>query len=174
MAVITLTATNLSLFERSAVAERSCITTDEGTTVCGNTAPKKNKKQPSQSNGSKKLVGNLLVELKRCSRQDDTNIVCEFTLTNKGERRSLDLYSLFSAMIDSSGQSHQALYSRLGSSGGVLGASLYEAEPDIDYAASLTFKDVPQSVNTVQLLTIGAQINYASRRIQFRNIPISN
>jgi hypothetical protein len=174
IAVITLTAANLSLFDRSARAERGCVVTDEGATICGNTTPKKSKKQPSQSTESKKVVGDLLVELKRCSRQDDTNIVCEFTLTNKGERRSLDLYSLFSAMIDSSGKSHQALYSQLGSSSGVLGASLYEAEPDISYAASLTFKDIPQSVNKVQLLTIGAKLNYASRRIQFRNIPVSN
>jgi hypothetical protein len=173
-AVIALTATNLSLFDRSASAERGCIVTDEGNTICGNTTPKKTNKQPSQSTGSKKVVGDLIVELKGCSRQDDTNIVCEFTLTNKGERRSLDLYSLFSAMIDSRGKSHQALYSQLGSSGGVLGASLYEAEPGIGYAASLTFKDIPQSVNKVQLLTIGAKLNYASGRIQFRNIPISN
>jgi hypothetical protein len=173
-AVIVLAATNLCLFDRAATAERGCIVTEEGATICGNTTPKKGNKQPSQSTGSKKVVGDLLIELKGCSRQDDTNIVCQFTLTNKGERRSLDLYSLFSAMIDSNGQSHKALYSQLGSSGGVLGASLYEAEPDIAYASSLTFKDIPQSVNRVQLLTIGAQLHYKSARIQFRNIQLSN
>jgi hypothetical protein len=120
------------------------------------------------------VANNLLVELKRCSRQDDTNIVCEFILTNKGERISLDLYSLFSTMIDSNGQSHKALYSQVGSSGGILGASLYEAEPDIAYASSLTFKDIPQSIKKVQLLTIGAQLNYKSARIKFRNIQLSN
>jgi hypothetical protein len=174
IAVIALTATNLSLFDRSATAERGCIVTDEGTTICGNTTPKKSKKQPTQTTGTKKLVSNLLVELKRCSRQDDTNIVCEFTITNKGERKSLAISTYFSAMIDASGRSHQALYSQLGSSGGVLGASLDEAEPDIAYAASLTFKNIPQSVNRVQLLTIDAKLNYAGGRIQFRNIPVAN
>jgi hypothetical protein len=174
IAVIALTATNLSLFDRSARAERGCIITDEGATICGSTAPKKSKKQPSQSNGSKKLVGNLLVELKGCYRQDETKITCEFNITNKGERRSLDLFSLFSDMIDSSGQSHKALYSRLGAAGGVLGASLYEAEPDISYAASLTFNDIPQSVNKVQLLAISTKLGSTSGRIQFRNIPVSN
>jgi hypothetical protein len=173
--ILTLTATNLSLFDRSASAERGCIVTDEGATICGNTTPKKSNKQPSQSSGSKKIAtNNLLVELKGCSRQDDTNIVCEFTITNKGERGSLDLYSLFSNMIDSNGSNHKPLYSQLGSSGGVLGASMYEAEPGIAYAASLTFKNIPQSANKAQLLTVGAQINYRSARIQFRNIQFSN
>lgn len=175
-AILALTTTNLFLFDRSASAEQGCVITEEGATICGSTTPKKSKKQPSQNTSSNKTIvaNNLLVELQRCSRQDDTNIVCEFILTNKGERRSLDLYSLFSAMIDSNGQSHKALYSRVGSSGGILGASLYEAEPDIAYASSLTFKDIPQSVNKVQLLTIGAQLNYQSARIQFRNIQLSN
>lgn len=172
---IALIVANLSLLNQSARAERGCIVTDEGTTICGSTTnSKKKNKQPTQNTGFNKVVGNLLVELKGCSRQDDTDIVCQFNLTNKGERRSLNLSSFFSAMVDSSGRSNQALYSRVGSSGGVLGASLDEAEPGIAYAASLTFKDIPQSVNKVQLLTIGATLNYASGRIQFRNIPISN
>jgi hypothetical protein len=175
IAIVALTATNLSLFDRPARAERGCIVTDEGTTICGNTTPKKSKQQPSRSNGSNKVVaGNLLVELQRCSRQDDTNIVCQFTITNQGERGSLDLYSLFSSMIDSNGSNHKPLYSQLGSSSGVLGASIYEAEPGIAYAASLTFKNIPQSVNKAQLLTVGAQLNYKSPRIQFRNIQFSN
>jgi hypothetical protein len=175
IAIVALTATNLSLFDRPASAERGCIVTDEGSTICGNTTPKKSKQQPSQSTGSKTVAtNNLLVELKGCSRQDDTNIVCEFTITNKGERGSLDLYSLFSSMIDSNGKNYKPLYSQLSSSGGVLGASIYEAEPGIAYAASLTFKNIPQSVNKAQLLTIGAQLNYKSPRIQFRNITFSN
>jgi hypothetical protein len=174
-AVIALTATNLALFDRSASAERGCIVTDEGTTICGNTTPKKSKQQPSQSTGSKKVVANnLLVELQRCSRQDATNIVCQFTITNQGERGRIDLYSLFSGLIDSNGTSHQALDSQLGSSGSVLGASLDEAEPGVTYAASLTFQNVPQSVKKAQLLTVGAKFNYRGSRIQFRNIPFSN
>jgi hypothetical protein len=174
-AIIALTATNLSLFNRSASAERGCIVTDEGTTICGNTTPKKSTKQPSQSTGSKKVVtSNLIVELKRCSRQDDTNIVCEFTITNKSERGYLSLSSFSSGMIDSTGKSYQGLYSQLGSSGSVLGASIDEAEPGITYAASLIFRNVPQSINKAQLLTVGALLNYRGSRIQFRNIPFSN
>jgi hypothetical protein len=174
-AIIALTATNLSLFDRSARAEQGCVITEEGATICGNTTPKKSKKQPSQSTGSKKvLASNLLVELQKCSRQDDTNIVCQFTITNQGERGGLNLSSFSSSMIDSNGQSHQALNSRLGSSGGVLGASLDEAEPGVTYAASLTFQNVPQSVKKAQLLTVGALLNYRGSRIQFRNIPFSN
>jgi hypothetical protein len=173
--IIALTATNLSLFDRSARAERGCVVTDEGDTICGSTTPKKSKQQPSQSTGSKKVVtNNLLVELKRCSRQDETNIVCEFSITNKGERGYLSLSSSSSGMIDSSGKSRQALSSQLGSSGGVLGASIDEAEPGIAYAASLTFKNIPQSIKKAQLLTVGVLLNYRGSRIQFRNIPFSN
>lgn len=174
-AILALTTTNLFLFDRSARAEQGCVVTEEGATICGSTTPKKNKKQPSQSNGSRKMVSNnLLVELQGCSRQDDTNIVCEFSITNKGERRSIDIFSLYSNMIDSSGKAHKPLYTGLGSGGGVLGASISEAEPDIAYAASLTFKYVPQSINKAQLLTVGGKLGSSYTQVQFRNIPFSN
>ncbi len=77
-------------------------------------------------------------------------------------------------MIDSTGKTHKALYTQLGSSAGVLGASLYEAEPDIAYAASLTFKDVPGKINKIQLLTIGAKLGSQSMSVKIKNISIAS
>jgi hypothetical protein len=167
-AAITLAATNFLLSDQSVNAKNSCILTMKDDAICGKNTSKKTGAQLSKQNSD------LAVELKECARSNDTNVICEFTITNKGERRSLDIYSLFSEIIDSTGKTHKALYTQLGSSAGVLGASLYEAEPDIAYAASLTFKDVPGKINKIQLLTIGAKLGSQNLSVKIRNISIAS
>jgi hypothetical protein len=76
-------------------------------------------------------------------------------------------------MIDSNGNSHKALHAELGSRSGVLGASLYEAQTDIAYAASLTFKNVPQEINKAQLLIISSKLGAVNLETKFRNISFS-
>jgi hypothetical protein len=165
---IALTTTNFFVFNQPINATNSCSSNNSGDAICSKNSLLKNGVQLSQK------TGGLFIEMKGCTRSDETDVICEFTVINKGSRRSLDISTYFSKMIDSNGKSYQALYATLASHGGVLSASLDEAETDISYAASLTFKNVPQQINKAQLLVVSARLGFNTYNGKFRNISFSS
>jgi hypothetical protein len=149
--------------------QRVCIITDDGATMCGKpTSSKKEAKNPKQQNsGYRKEVNNIVYLLKGC-RKSDTTVKCEFVITNKAAERALNIGNYYSTIVDSTGKSYK--HSTIDIGGGVgINAGLSIA-PGIDYAATLTFEDIPDRVVKASLMNFTSDDTI----IQFRNVPFSN
>jgi hypothetical protein len=150
--------------------QRVCIITDDGTTMCGKpTSSKKEAKNPKQQNsGYRKEAKNIVYLLKGC-RKSDTSMKCEFVITNKAAERDFTLNDSYSSIIDSNGKSYLTSNVDLGGKSDNYYRSISIAS-GIDYAAVLTFENIPDQVTKIPLLNIFAD----GQKIQFRNVSFSN
>lgn len=147
--------------------QKTCVITDEGTTVCGK--PTTQIKKSNQNSTYRKEVNNFIFILKNCSKLD-TNVKCDFTITNKGLERELVIYTTSSKLVDPDGKSHYAYSldfdSRVGDTNYSPRATIV---PGVDYAATLNFKNMQDKIARFQLLEISTN----GKSVQFRNFPIS-
>jgi hypothetical protein len=146
--------------------QRVCIITDDGATMCGKlTSSKKEAKNPKQQNsGYRKEARNIVYLLKNC-RKSDTSVKCEFVITNKGSERAFGMAaSPYSTIVDSNGKSYSASTIDIGGSSDT--SRVISIAPGIDYAAILTFENIPDQVTKIPLLNISAD----DQNIQFRNV----
>jgi hypothetical protein len=144
--------------------QRACVITDEGNTVCGKltTQPKKS----SSGSGYRKEVKNYIFVLKGC-RRSDTTIKCSLTVTNREAERNFSIYATLSSIIDSSGKSYMASTVSIG---GKTSSSLQPfIAPGIDYAADITFENIPEAITQVPLLKL-----FLDGEVQFRNVSFLN
>jgi hypothetical protein len=162
-----LVISSLSFPNMSVKAEQSdCIITEDGATMCG---------KPTKSVNSEGFI----ITLKGC-RRDGSVVTCELNINNKGKEGSIkingyngrSIYGAYgSKIVDANGKTHNA--SRVdfdGSSNATdRTASL---TPGIDYAASLTFDNMPE-MNRAQLLSILIGSRTKVDSANFRNILIA-
>jgi hypothetical protein len=173
-----LVISSLSFPNMSVKAEQSdCIITEDGATMCGKPTtgkPQKNKKAQKSVNSE-----GFIITLKGC-RRDGSVVTCELNINNKGKEGSIkingyngrSIYGAYgSKIVDANGKTHNA--SRVdfdGSSNATdRTASL---TPGIDYAASLTFDNMPE-MNRAQLLSILIGSRTKVDSANFRNILIA-
>jgi hypothetical protein len=148
--------------------QRVCVIADDGTTVCGKLITQTKK---SIDSVQRKEIDKFVILLKGC-RRSDANIKCNFIITNKGEERSLTIYTTnYTAFVDSSGVSYFG--SRV-DVGGQSNSNLSPViSPGIDYIADISFENIPQQITQVPLLNL--VLNTPDlRTIKFRNVSFSN
>lgn len=155
---------------------RMCISTG-GKTVCGkfttikkegensnqSLEPQPETNKPFTGSGQRKEANKFGFLLKGC-RRIDTNIKCELTISNKAESRGLSIQPSVSTFVDYNGKTHR------GSTSDVSGENNATITPGVNYAATITFENIPEQITRVQLLNLG--FNYSS--VQFRNISFVN
>jgi hypothetical protein len=148
--------------------QRACVVSDDGVTVCGRpTAVKKGASKPTQVSAYRKEINNFALLVKGCKRVD-ANIKCDLVVTNKGVERDLSLNPAFIKIIDSVGRSHQCQTVDFGGVGNVTA----KITPGIDYAATITFNDIPDQISQAQILEINA--GYDVGVFQFRKVSFTN
>jgi hypothetical protein len=155
---------------------RMCISTG-GKTTCGkfttikkegensnqSSEPRPETNKPFTGSGQRKEADKFVFLLKGC-RRIDTNIKCELTISNKAVARGFQIQASGSTFVDYNGKTHR------GSTSEVSGEGYAKVTPGIDYAATITFENIPEQITRVQLLDLG--FNYSS--VQFRNISFVN
>jgi hypothetical protein len=136
--------------------------------VCGRpTAVKKGASKPTQVSAYRKEINKFILLLKGCTRVD-ANVKCDLVVTNKGVERDLSLNPAFIKIIDSVGKSHQCQTVDFGGVGNVTA----KITPGIDYAATITFNDIPDQISQAQILEINT--GYDVGVFQFRKVSFAN
>ena len=126
--------------------------------------PRPETNKPFTGSGQRKEADKFVFLLKGC-RRIDTNIKCELTISNKGAERSLYIQAVSSTFVDPNGKTHKGSTSDIGGQD-----ARVDITPGVDYAATITFENLPDQITRVQLLNLG--FNYKS--VQFRNISFVN
>lgn len=160
--------TSLSIYSNPASAQqRACVITDEGATVCGKLTTQT--KKPTPNSGYRKEIDNIVFLLKNCKRSE-ANVMCNFIITNKGSERELAIQLNGSRIVNSSGKTYFPALVNFDSrsSSDYVNVKLVT---NVDYAAFLTFNEIPDQVLPFQLLQINTGL---SKSVQFRNVSISN
>ena len=156
---------------------RMCIATGNGKTTCGkfttikkedessnqSSEPRPETNKPFAGSGQRKEADKFVFLLKGC-RRIDTNIKCELTISNKAESRGFQVQASGSTFVDYNGKTHRGSTSDIG------GENSAQVTPGVNYAATITFENIPDQITRVQLLNLG--FNYSS--VQFRNISFVN
>jgi hypothetical protein len=153
------------------VVERACITTATGNTVCGKFKSAREEQGQEQARTFapnavyRKEVNDFVLTLESCKRVDD-NVMCQVKILNKGKKRRVSFScsgSGASSMIDVAGKSHPCSKIELGDT---------EIDRNNDTIASVSFGDIQGKIDKAQLLNL--DFYGEIKRVQFRNIPISN
>jgi hypothetical protein len=160
--------TSLLIYSNPASAQqRSCVITDEGTTVCGKLTTQT--KKPNSSSGQRKEVDKFVFLLKGCKRSD-TTIKCNLQVTNKGSERELYIHAgnEYSTIVDSLGKAYSGSTVDIG--GKSSNALWTVISPGIDYNADISFENIPEQIAQAPVLNLYLH----SQKVQFRNVSFSN
>jgi TolB-like protein len=117
-------------------------------------------------------AGNLIFELKRCSRFG-TSIDCDFLITTRGADHSLLFRASASRLIDESGHEYTARSVALGGTNGDQSASTTLAA-GVPVSARFTFEGISADSRRATLIELKEGIGGFSGplSIQFRNVPL--
>ena len=153
--------------------QTACVIIKQGATVCGRLTslkPPSNNPQPTSSNQVQ--IDKFTVTLKGCKRNERT-VKCTFEIVNIGkEEKGIRSGSGASYIIDSTGTSYPTILLDMG--GRTFGNnSIGEATvvPGIESFASINIMNVPLEVTQAKVLGFDTSL---SKKVQFRNVPISD
>jgi hypothetical protein len=165
---------SLLIYSNSARADqKACVITTEGMIVCGKLTslkPQTNNRPPVSSNQVQ--IDKFTFSLKGCKR-DEKVVKCTFEIVNRGkEEKEITSAAGSSYLLDSTGTSYRAGSIDMGGSI-VAYYSVGHATvvPGIDSFVSINVVDVPAEVTQAKVLEFHT---YLGKKVQFRNVPISN
>jgi hypothetical protein len=154
--------------------QKACVVTDAGMTVCGRLTSLKppTSNRPPVSNNQVQ-IDKMIFSLKGC-RRDEKVVKCTFEITNKGkEEKVLGSDTRGSYIVDSTGTSYRANTLDLGGtlfSESNLGTNA-TIVPGIESLASINIMNVPTEITQAKVLEFNTNLG---KKVQFRNVPISN
>jgi hypothetical protein len=168
-----LISASLLVYNNPASADqKACVITDAGVTVCGRLTslkPPTNSRPPISSNQVQ--IDKMIFSLKGC-RRDDKNVKCTFEIANRGKEEKLIESSVSgSYVIDSSGTSFRADTLDIGGQISSWGSGQTMIVPGIDSFVSINVLNVPSELTQAKVLEFNTNLG---KKVQFRNVPISN
>jgi hypothetical protein len=152
--------------------QKACVITDAGATVCGRlTSLKPPANRPPAAKNQVK-IDKITVSLKGCKR-DDKNVKCIFEIANEGkEEKRVESSPPSSYIIDSTGTSHQARSMDMGGRPvAVYDIGIAILVPGIESFVSINIENVPIELTQAKVLEFNTSLG---KKVQFRNVPISN
>jgi hypothetical protein len=155
--------------------QKACVITDAGATVCGRLTsikPPTNNRPPISSNQVQ--IDKITFSLKGC-RRDDRNVKCIFEILNRGkEEQEIGSDVKSSYIIDSSGTSYRTKTLDMGGKlydESISGNNMTRIVPGVESFVSITILDIPSEVKQAKVLEFNTNLD---KKVQFRNVPISN
>jgi hypothetical protein len=152
--------------------QKACVITDAGVTVCGRLTSLKPPANRPPVAGNQVQVDKFTFSLKGC-RRDEKVVKCTLEIANGGkEEKEVRSNATSSYIIDSSGTSYRADTIDMGgkiSSWDNMGITIV---PGIDSFVSINILNVPVELTQARVLEFN-NINLG-KKVQFRNVPISN
>jgi hypothetical protein len=166
-------STSLFAFNNPARADqKACVITDAGATVCGRlTSLKPPANRPPVSNNQVQ-IDKMIFSLKGCKR-DEKVVKCTFEIANRGkDEKEVRSGTMSSYIVDSNGTSYQP--DTLDMGGRLFGQyNVGEATivPGIDSFVSINITSIPTEITQAKILEFNTNLG---KKVQFRNVPISN
>lgn len=143
--------------------KQTCVITEDGSTVCGKRAPQI--KKPDRSAVQNRDIKNYTISLKGCTRQD-ISVKCSLTVKNTGTERRFSISPVNSSLVDAKGRAYKGEQISIGGKTDVY--SLLTISPGIEYAAEITFENIPAQISGVPIINIYTNAG----KVQFRNVSL--
>ncbi len=160
--LVSLTSTNSAKAE-----QRACVISEEsGATVCGKvTTAKKEAKKSNENSQYRQEAQEIIFVLKGCKRYNP-NVICDFVIKNKGAERNFGIGN--TNFTDSNGKVYPSYSAKIGNQGT---NGVYEVKiiPDINYASTVTFNNIPNSLKEFPVLDVETSV----KTFRFRNIVLN-
>ncbi|MBD2441304.1 hypothetical protein [Nostoc sp. FACHB-110] len=155
--------------------ERTCVTTDNGTTVCGTSTNSSSQTQeyPTQVT----TEGGVTWELKSCNRKKYNIVSCTFSITNSRDELYVVTTSKdYTKIVDTQGNEYYVGKIQQGKKVGGAGLPInsgfgFNVVQNIPYILTIDFNEVPDSVSQLSLFQAIAGAGWS---VKFRNLPIVN
>jgi hypothetical protein len=160
--LVSLTSTNSAKAD-----QRACVISEEsGATVCGKvTTAKKVIKKSNENSQYRQETQEVVFALKGCKRSSP-NVVCDFVVQNKGAERYFKISD--TNFVDSNGKVYRSSDAQIGNQRTNTALNV-KIIPDINYASTVTFNNIPNSLKEFPVLDIETSV----KTFRFRNIVLN-
>ena len=121
------------------------------------------------------VINGVKITLKHCSREA-TNVMCHLSILSSGQMRTIDTAPHGGAQLyDNLGNRYYTSQVMIGNQT----KRRVELVPDIDIETTIEFKNISSNASNIKLLSIqpmvfGTNVPTKERKIEFRNIELSN